>query len=319
MSKKHNRHGHRSNLRLAVLLALLVGLLLLFFQRDAVYDAWRLRGYAPPAEISNLADQDKMTDQGRHLFYINHPQLINDAATFRSYCTVAEQTIILGCYHGPQTGIYVYQVQDSRLSGIQQVTAAHEMLHAAYDRLSPSERSRIDGLLNDYYQNSLTDERIKSTIDAYKKSEPKDIVNEMHSIFGTEIANLPQPLEEYYKQYFSDRTAVIGYSTSYENEFTSRQAQADALKQRIDAEDAALQQQRAAIDAEKSRMDTLRSSGNIREFNAAVDGFNAMVDEYNAKVAVYKRDVETYNAKLGELQALYAAIDATKAQATKTQ
>lgn len=195
-------------------------------QRDKIYDWAKLRNYTPSIAVTNLATANSMNDKARHLFYVNHPQLVGDSNTFRADCTVTEQTIVLGCYHPKQQGIFVYNVSDARLAGIQEVTAAHEMLHAAYDRLSSKDKESVDKMLQDFYDNDLKDQRVLDTIAAYKKSEPNDVVNEMHSVFGTEVANLPVPLEMYYKRYFDDRSKVISYSQKYEGEFTSRTARA---------------------------------------------------------------------------------------------
>jgi len=306
----------------------LVGL----WQRNAIYDAVRLHGYSPPAAVVNLATKDSMTSSGRHLFYVNHPQLVGDSATFRADCTVTEQTIVLGCYHPLEDGIFVYNVSDPRLAGVQEVTAAHEMLHAAYDRLSSNDKMNIDKLLNDYYTNDLHDQRILDTINAYKKSEPKDVVNEMHSVFGTEIANLPPPLENYYKRYFVNRAAVIGFSQNYDNEFTSRSAKAaqyekqlNALKAKISTEETNLRAQLTSINTEQAHLDSLRSSGQIDQYNSGVAAYNGDVDSYNNGVAQYKRDinsynslVEQYNAIAGELKQLYGAID-TRLQTQSTR
>ena len=35
---------------------------------------------------------------------------------------------------------YIYNVNDERLNGLKEVTAAHEMLHAAYERLPESDK-----------------------------------------------------------------------------------------------------------------------------------------------------------------------------------
>lgn len=302
-----------------------------FWQRQAIYDWLKLRNYSPPAAVASLATATAMNSQARHIFYVNHPELIGDSDTFRNDCTSTEQTIILGCYHPPQLGIFVYDVHDERLNGIEEVTAAHEMLHAAYDRLKGSERDKINKLLNDFYKNELKDQRILETIDSYKKTEPQDLINEMHSIFGTEIATLPAPLEDYYKRYFSNRQAVVAFSQKYETEFTSRAAKAsqiekqlNSLKAKISAEEANLRAQLAKINSDQARLESLRNSGRIEEYNAGVGPYNAEVDTYNAGVAQYKRDVDTYNALLdqynaiaGELKQLYGAIDtrlAPKAQ-----
>ena len=294
-----------------------------FWQRNAIYDAVRLHGYNPPLAVANLATKDTMTNDGRHLFYVNHPQLVGDSAAFRADCTVTEQTIILGCYHPTERGVFVYNVSDPRLAGIQEVTVAHEMLHAAYDRLNTNDKNYINRLLNDYFVHDLHDQRILDTIDAYKKTEPKDVVNEMHSVFGTEIANLPAPLENYYKRYFTSRAAVVAFSQNYESEFTNRSAKAaqyekqlNALKAKISAEETSLRAELAKINAEQARLDSLKANNQIDQYNFGVGDYNASVDAYNTGVAQYRRDVNTYNSLVeqynaiaGELKQLYGAID----------
>src|SRR6185295_11567695 len=102
-----------------------------------------------------------MTPDTRRLFYVYHP-VLEDKQAFNSHCTDSEKTIVLGCYIS-RTGIYLYDVTDSRLNGVEQVTAAHETLHAAYERLSSSERKRVDGLTAQAFA-QVTDQRIKDTI-----------------------------------------------------------------------------------------------------------------------------------------------------------
>ena len=314
-----------------VLVVVLVALPVIgFSQRQNIYDWSKLRGYNPPASIAQLASATAMSDKARHIFYVNHPQLVGDTTTFRQDCTTNEQTIVLGCYHPTQQGIFVYDVQDQRLGGIEEVTSAHEMLHAAYDRLSSSDKTKVNKMLEDFYKNDLKDQRLLDTIEAYKKSEPNDVVNEMHSVFGTEVAGLPAPLEDYYKRYFNNRGAVVAFSQKYETEFTSRSAKAaqieiqlKSLKAKIDSQEAGLKAQSERINAKRSQLDALRASGKIEEYNAGVAAYNADVDSYNNGVAIYKRDVnsyndliEQYNAVAGELKQLYGAID-TRLQ-TKT-
>lgn len=295
----------------------------LFKNAQAIEDWWRLRDYTPPPDIVALASANTMTESARRVFYVNRPQLIGDVVTFRSRCPQAEQTIVLGCYHSDQEGIVVYDIQDERLKNAPEVTAAHELLHAAYDRLGEAEKQDVNGMLQDYYQNHLGDRRVQDTIELYKKTEPSDVVNEMHSIFGTEINDLPAPLEAYYNRYFSDRKQVVALASSYEAEFQSRQdkikdyeRQLNSLREQIKNQEAALQKQLAGINAERQRLDGLRSSGRTDEYNAAVPGFNAQVRDYNAGVRNYKNDVAYYNGLVeeyqqvaGELQNLYSVID----------
>lgn len=284
---------------LMLLLAATGGLLL---ERQAVLDWWHLRGYTAPAAVAQLATDDTMTPAARHLLYVNHPAVTN-SSVFTGHCPAgSEKTVVLGCYIGQDAGIYVYAVSDVRLNGVEQVTTAHEMLHAAYRRLSSGERKRINGLLTDYYEHSLTDQRIKDTIEAYKKSEPNDVVNEMHSIFGTEVANLPAPLETYYRQYFTNRSKVTAYTASYQGEFTNRQtqvaaydAQLQTMGKQVDANEAQLKQDRTALDAQNAQLQAERSSGQFAAYNSGVASYNRAADSYNTLLQGTKDMINQYN------------------------
>lgn len=270
--------------------------------RQNILDWWKLHSYQAPASISALATQDTMTDYGRKVFYVNQP-LITAGSTFREACPNdgGEQTIVLGCYHSNQAGIYLFNVTDARLNGVEQVTAAHEMLHAAYDRLSKTDRANVDKMLEDYYHNDLHDQRIIKTIDAYKSSEPNDLVNEMHSIFGTEIASLPAPLEQYYQRYFTNRGQIAAFAAQYQAEFTSRQniisqddSQLAQLKDQINGLEADLRAKQADITNTQSNLNSLRDN-NPAAYNAAVPGYNAQVDAYNAEIGQVRGLISRYN------------------------
>jgi hypothetical protein len=292
----------RSRIQTGLLIVLIVIGGVVLVKRQAVLDWWKLRGYTPPAAVVELAADDTMTPEAEHLLYVNHPDITAGQA-FTSHCPAGgEKTVVLGCYVGNDTGIYIYKVTDSRLDGVEQVTAAHEMLHAAYRRLSNSERAKVDAMLTDYYEHDLTDQRIKDTIAAYKQSEPHDVVNEMHSVFGTEIPNLPAPLEQYYRQYFTDRAKVAAYTAQYQGEFTSRQAavadydaELSSLKSQITANEAQLSQQNAALSAQAAQMRQERASGQLDAYNSAVPGYNAAVNSYNSLLAATKDLINQYN------------------------
>lgn len=311
-------------------LVLLAVPFIIYYNAQALTDWWQLRDYTPPTAIANLANQDSMTAYASHIFYVNHPNLESNASQFRQDCGETEKTIILGCYHSKQAGIFIYDVTDQRLNGIEQVTSAHEMLHAGYDRLSSKDKKYVNGLLTDFYNNDLKDQRIKDTINDYRQSEPNDLVNEMHSIFGTEVANLPAPLEQYYKKYFIDRSAVTKDAANYEGEFTTREdevkaddAQLAQMKSQIDSEEQSLQQQLVQINQDRARLDSLRSSGRISQYNAGVDSFNNEVFVYNSDVRKLRNDITAYNQLVDqrnsiatELASLNQAIDTRQAPQT---
>lgn len=299
--------------KFALIFVILASPFIALAKHEAIYDWWRLRDYTPPAEVVALASDVQMTDHGRHLFYINHPQIVDEESRFRQECTTYEETIVLGCYRPNQQGIFVYKVKDQRLAGVTQVTSAHEMLHAAYDRLGAAERQKIDKLLNNYYRNELGDDRIKESIDSYRQTEPDDLTNEMHSIFATEIFVLPQELETYYSLYFKNRQAVVAYSEQYEGEFTSRKNQASGLDDRIKTLRAQIDTQEVALKAELAEIEDQRGEADtqaeVNEFNRKVESYNARVNQLKRLIDEHNRLIEEYNQLTGEIKTLYDAID----------
>jgi chromosome segregation ATPase len=274
----------------------------LFLQSQKVADWWKLRDYKPSAAIAQLAHDTTMTDQAQHLFYINHPSVASKQSFAKSCPSGGEKTIVLGCYKGNQTGIYMLAVTDDRLHGVEQVTAAHEMLHAAYERLSKGDKEEVDSLLQNFYRHDLRDQRIKDILKTYEKSEPGQQLNEMHSIFGTEIAKLPGPLENYYKRYFSDRSKVARYANRYQAVFTTRQEtikkddeQLAAWKKQISNNEATLKQQQSDLERMKSQMDSYKSSGKSAAYNALVPTYNIQIESFNQLLAQAKIFIERYN------------------------
>lgn len=297
-------HKRRSRgIGLIVLLVILLGVAAALWQWQAIFDWARLRNYKPSEAIAQLASTTTMTPKAEHLFYVFHPAL-EDKSVFNNNCPNQEQTIVLGCYVTNQ-GIYLYDVQDARLQGVKQVTAAHEMLHVAYQRLSSSEKQKVDAMLQDAYS-QVTDARIRANIDSYKTAGA-DINNELHSILGTEVANLPPALEEYYKQYFTDRGQIVAFAAAYAQEFDSRKqqvAQYDAqlagLKLQIQANEEALSQQQSALEAQQKTLDSQLARKDYASYNAGVPGYNAAVQQYNKLAQTTREQITTYNNIVNE-------------------
>ena len=317
--KKHRRSNY---IGFVLVLASLISVGLALWKFQDIHDFIRLYGYEVPGRVEMVASKATMTDTGRKLFYVNRPEILGSQA-FAGKCPIgAEKTVVLGCYKSNDNGIYLFNVTDPRLDGVVEVTAAHEMLHAAYMRLSDIERKRIDTLLTDYYEVSLQDQRIKDTIEAYKQTEPTELVNEMHSIFGTEVAGLPPELEEYYARYFTNRKAVVGLLNKYQAEFVSRQskiesydAQLKRLKVKIDASQTTVDDLGRQIESQQRLMNSLKSSDQITAYNNAVDPFNALVNRYNneiyslrASIAQYNDTVEQRNAVAVEQEQLTKSL-----------
>lgn len=312
---KKKRHLLRGLFYLLVIAAISVG----FWQRQNIIDWWKLRGYVAPAKVASLATDTTMSSQGRKIFYIQRP-LIQQKAEFYVSCENGETSIVLGCYK-PNNGIYVLQVDDQRLDGVEEVTAAHELLHAVYDRLGTNQRKDVSNMLLDAY-NKVSDPDIKDKINLYKQSDA-DISNELHSILGTEVADLPEDLEQYYKRYFTNRLVIVSFANGYKSEFKSRRArvveldkQLKTIEEQVISDNKALDKQQAGFQAESKRLDNLLKNGQIDEYNQGVAVYNKSLIPFKEQlaktrnlVAKYKQVLAERNKVASEAQELNKALD----------
>lgn len=266
--------------------------------RWAIYDYIRLRDYTPSEQIVQMANDTTMDEETRRLFYVYDPTLL-DKETFRTKCSTGEVSIVLGCYISGDR-IYLADINDPRLKGIVEVTAAHEVLHVAYERLKPNERERINQLLQQAYED-VENERILRNVDEYRNNGA-DVVNELHSILPTEIRNLPPELETYYSQYFEDRSKIVALSEQYERAFTelkeqvaSYDQQLAGIRSRINSLEQSLAQKEAQLNADRQHLNSLLNSGDTEAYNAAVPGFNALVNSYNQDIAAIRDLINRFN------------------------
>lgn len=267
-----------------------------------IIDWWRLRDYAPTAKIEAVADRTSMSEHAKKLFYVHDPELLGKE-TFQTNCTVGESTIVLGCYISNQR-IYLFEVVEPRLDGVIEVTAAHEMLHAGYDRLDLNEKERVDKLLLEAYDR-IDNVRLSEIIENYRQRDPSVVNNELHSILGTEYRDLPKELEDYYSKYFVDRLSVVTLAETYADEFEKRETQIaeydsklNELNGEITRIQAELTLQNNALQNSKSKIESFKEDP--QSYNSAVTVYNKDVGIYNSGVTKVKSLVEEYNATVVE-------------------
>lgn len=285
-------------------------------------DWWFLRSYEPSAEIAALADKATFTDTGRNNFYMSDPQ-INDKAEFNQNCTTLEESLVLGCYRGQR--IFILQVEREELEGIMEVTAAHEMLHAAYDRLPESEREKIvDWLEADFAQ--VDDPVVEDLIERYEERGGQTArEDELHSVMPTQVAELSDELEQYYERYFDDRSQVIELYQSYEQTFQATRDEIERLDVEITALRNDIEDYEARIDSKRqdirdieARLESLEADGDFQRYNELVPEQNQAVQSYNQLIEQYRDIIARHNRKVDELndavlvrQDLVDSIDST--------
>ncbi len=257
-----------------IVLALSVALVWLVYNNRVNLWLWlQTYHYNPPAEVARLADQANLTDYGKKLFYAAHPTVVTDRATFNTDCQapISGKVVELGCY-AANRHIYILKIDDASLNGEMTVIAAHEMLHAAYSYLPHGEQNRLNSELNAAAAQT-SNQNLQTQLTAYKQSEPNDIVNELHSLLGTEISPLPATLEQYYAKYFVSRTTVVAADTAFTRVFDQSKAKLDNLQ--------------ARISNLRAQMNNYRNRGNIPAYNALVPTINNLIDQYNKEVDYY--------------------------------
>jgi hypothetical protein len=283
--KSRTEHSLGNSLGRYLLWAILPTLFVVRGISKPVAQRFQLLNYNPPSEVSQLATQANMSDEGRKVFYLTTPTIEAKKVGLK-LCTSsdAEKTITLGCYVSGQ-GIFIQKVTDERLAGTMQVTAAHEMLHAVYhEHLSSSERTEIDRELLRVFDN-LNNPRLKKLIQIYRDRTPSHVSSELHSFLGTEVADLGPKLEQHYGKYFADRAKLVAMAqhkeqlfTGIENKSEEIEQQLQTLKNQIDSRGKTLQQMSAAGIATEDQK---------RLYNAHVEALQQETDYYNQLVGSY--------------------------------
>lgn len=289
----------------------------LFLNQQFVKDQIVYLSFKPSQSVQNLESNIAFTPKGKFYFYAEQPQ-VDGSDSFNQDCQRQEVgNPILGCYLAGR--IYIYNVTNAQLDGIEEVTAAHETLHAVWARMSDSDRARISTLLEAEYAKLGSDSDLTQRMDYYKRAEPGQFDNELHSILGTEIGNLSPELETHYKQYFSDRQKIVDFHTKYAAVFTSLKNQSDALYATLTTLAASIQSRTTQYDADVSQLSADITSFNTRanngdfssrsQFDSERAALLARSSQLDSDRASISSDIDTYNAKYAEYQKISSAIE----------
>lgn len=298
--------------------------------RQYLVDSISFWQYQPSTSITSLTERVGFTDTGKFIFYATQP-VLDGNRTFNAKCDRKEQSsAILGCYVGDN--IYLFDVKDARLDGIKEVTAAHEALHAVYARLLPSEKMRVDKLIEAEYSKLQSNADLSERMAFYARTEPGERDNELHSIIGTEVASVSPELEAHYAKYLKDRKKIVAYYDAYHKAFTSLEKQKDALSEQLDALTSKINAASSSYNAAAKQIEADIQTFNQRakagdftsqaQFNreraalvARVDSVTAQRDSVNALVKQYNELKDQYNDIVTQSNELYQSIDSNLAPA----
>ena len=243
----------------------------------------------PPADVQDLMLTTTMTERARRIFLAASPA-IEEPAAFAGNCGIEDspgrsdrQTHTHGCYVAGR--IHLRAPDRAEARDLLYVVAAHELLHAVYALLVPSERARIDVEVE--AARAAGNERLEERLRSYGSGPT--LANEMHSILGSEFAGLSPVLEAHYAQFFANRAAVVA---ARQRTLGVKEDGIRALKAEVDDLD-------ARINTLRATQEELRAAGDIRGYNANVDPINALISRYNTQVNALNALIDEYNGLLG--------------------
>lgn len=261
---------------------------------ERIADQLTVWSFEPTAAVTTLANSPDLTDEGRFLFLASSPR-IETLKAFNRHCSDSpEGSGILGCYKLLTRQIHLFAVSDPRLAGLDAVISAHEMLHAAWDRMSAADRATLVPLLEAEATRLKDDPAFIERMAYYADHEPGQRANELHSIIATEVASISKTLEAHYRTYFTDRAAIVEASTRTTLVITTLTDQITALSDKMTALNADIEKQYAAY------------TGGYDALNADIEKHNARED-YTSQNAV-DRAINAFSARQAALDASYADL-----------
>ncbi len=284
-------------------------------QTDFAQDTWRGWQYTEPAEISEVREEMELTDRAERIFLATAPAL-ETAEDFNAHCqNQREDVSLLGCYVDGK--MYIYDVQSTELADVKKVTAAHELLHAAWARMNWWERDDLTQKLQKYEQEHQ--DWVESELEYYNDEEKME---ELYTRVATKVRELPEDLEEHYRKYFTNRLKIVEFYESYQAPFEDLRAKCADLREKTDKLNMEIIAEREKYEADygnlKEKVDSFNNCAatagcftSETEFlqkrklledegmnlQKARESLNQKIDEYNNMVMEY----ESYRAELGGL------------------
>ncbi len=287
-------------------------------QSTPVQDWWKGLTYDETTEVKTLRESLSLTEKGERIFLATQPR-IEEAEDFNGHCDSHHADVaLLGCYVNDK--MYVYRVDQEDLKDSNKVTAAHELLHAAWARMEQGERETVKRMLEQVEQQNP--KWVSEELDLYDDTEKTE---ELYTRVGTKLQEIPEDLEEHYRQYFTNRLKIVEYYENYQAPFNELKERNAELKIQIDQMNAELlvgkdeyERRMRALEAEvdsfnacaasegcfRSDAEFARRRGAIQteyiELEKLRNELNAKIDENNALVLEYNEN----QRKLGDLHGI---------------
>lgn len=291
MNKLKKKSFWQTNYWIAIVVVVIVSGWVM--RQPIVWDFWMGLGYEPSLQAGEIRDDLDLTDKGRRIFAATRPE-VEASENFNEHCDSYDTDIsLLGCY--TEGRIYVYDITMEEIAASKKVTMAHELLHAVWERMGEWERSGVEELLNEVYQENR--EWFDEELEPYDDDE---WIEEIYTRAATKLEDLPEELEKHYAKIFRNREKVVEFYQEYEAPFVRLREEIEELEEKIE-------NMRREIEWDKTMY-----AEDVEELDAKIDRFNACADtagcfnsqaeftrQRNALVAE-KEKLETRRSELNE-------------------
>lgn len=233
----------------------------------------------PSATVVALADAAYLSPAGRDIFFATSPVVL-DAEHFAGRCDEADSGLAtsgggaVGCYQGATNAIVVYGPPDARLYAFVVETAAHELLHAAWARLTAGEQAAATPLLEAEVAGLPVDDPIHAAVAASVGDEPGNRATELFAYVGTQVwrdGGAAPDLEALYARFITDRRSLVAVHTGWVGMLDSMEASIEQAGAALGATRTANAADRAQYDADAAAVEYYRGA-----YQAKVDEVAAL-------------------------------------------
>jgi hypothetical protein len=239
------------------------------------------------SQIVKIADSSGFNQKGKFLFYSNNPELVGPDSLNEVCPNDSETSIEFGCFVPKNKKIYILRSQDPNFDDIMYVTAAHEMLHAAWQGLAKSERDDVATRLNLALGSGANSTKLREKISQYPKDKSV-IDSELHSFAGSEFIGIH---DDYFKKYFTDINLPYSNKNNYDTKIAAKLSSID--------------QKSAQLDALANELNTFKnkyiypfergyylSTNDYNNYKNNIDTANQKVNFYNQRLKEYNKEIE---------------------------
>lgn len=292
------------------------------------FDYIKASSFTPSGEMQGIIDELDLTDRGVRTFRAVRPNLAS-RTVFNEKCNSHDSEIyVLGCYVTGDDIIYLYNIEVPELNGVRESTAAHELLHAVYNRLPFWEKNDLNSKLRKVYDSLDEKSDIKTSMELYSDEEFYD---ELHSRIGTEIKELPAELENHYAKIFNDQDKIVDFYNKYSGTFKALEKEMETLGSKIEEGKRYIDEETARLDALANELNkkiedynkrvaagsngsAIQTEGNnlqkeiseledmYKKLNEYINEYNKMIDEYNSNVIQTNDILDSINSNSSKVE-----------------